>query len=96
MGLHMMRVVLYMAISKLKEETKMRERVAAILKENYPEIDFESSNELVDEGVLDSLMLVGIISALSMEFGVMFPYEDIVPENFNSIDSMTVLVEKYC
>ena len=73
----------------------MREKVKQVLTENYPEIDFESSTELVDDGILDSLTMVGIISALSMEFGVVLPYEDIVPENFNSIDSMVELLEKF-
>ncbi|POP31816.1 acyl carrier protein [Lactonifactor longoviformis] len=73
----------------------MREQIKKVLEENYPEIDFESSNELVDDGILDSLTMVGIISALSMEFGVMLPYEDIIPENFNSIDAMAELIEKY-
>ena len=73
----------------------MREKVKKVLTENYPEIDFESSAELVDDGILDSLTMVGIISALSMEFGVVLPYEDIVPENFNSIDAMVELLEKF-
>ncbi len=73
----------------------MRDRVKQVLTENYPEIDFESSTELVDDGILDSLTMVGIISALSMEFGVVLPYEDIVPENFNSIDAMVELIEKF-
>ena len=73
----------------------MREKVKEVLKANYPEIDFEASTELVDDGILDSLTLVGIISALSMEFGITLPYEDIVPENFNSIDTMTELVQKF-
>lgn len=74
----------------------MREKVKSILEENYPEIDFEGSEELVDDGILDSLTIVGIISALSMEFGITLPYEDIIPENFNSIDAMAKLIEKYC
>ena len=73
----------------------MREKVKQVLTENYPEIDFESSAELVDDGILDSLTMVGIIAALSMEFGVVLPYEDIVPENFNSIDAMVELLEKF-
>ena len=73
----------------------MREKIKALLSENYPQIDFESSEELVDDGILDSMTLVGIISALSMEFGVMLPYEEIVPENFNSLDAMADLIERF-
>lgn len=73
----------------------MREKVKEVLQANYPEIDFEASAELVDDGILDSMTLVGIISALSMEFGIMLPYEEIIPENFNSIDTMAQLVGKY-
>ena len=36
------------------------------LQEEYPEVDFTSSDELVDEGILDSLTLTGIIAALSI------------------------------
>ena len=46
----------------------MYNKVLALLQEEYPEIDFTSSDELVDEGILDSLTLTGIIAALSMEF----------------------------
>ncbi len=73
----------------------MKEKILAILHENYPEIDFESSDELVDDGTLDSLTVVGIISALSSEFNVELPYEEIVPENFNSVDAMAALFERY-
>ncbi len=73
----------------------MRERVKEILEENFPDIDFESSDELVDDGIIDSLSIVGMISALSDEFDVSLPYEEIVPENFNSLDSIAELIEKY-
>ncbi len=73
----------------------MREKVKRVLADCCPEIDFENSRGLVDDGILDSLSLVGIISALSMEFGVLLEYEDIIPENFNSLDAITALVERY-
>ena len=73
----------------------MRERVKEVLEENFPDIDFESSDELVDDGIIDSLSIVGMISALADEFGVDFPYEEIVPENFNSLDSITELIDRY-
>ena len=73
----------------------MKERILELLQENFPEIDFESSEELVDDGILDSLTVTGIISVLTMELGVNLPYEEIIPENFNSVDAMAALVEKY-
>lgn len=73
----------------------MREKLLALLGEEYPDIDFEESDELVDDGILDSLTVVGVISAISDEFNVEIPYEEIIPENFNSIDAMAELIEKY-
>ena len=62
----------------------MYNKVLALLQEEYPEVDFTSSDELVDEGILDSLTLTGIIAALSMEFDIEIPYDEIIEENFNS------------
>ena len=72
----------------------MREKVLALLQEEYPDIDFTSSDALVDDGILDSLTLTGIIASLTMEFGITIPYEEIIEENFNSIDGMAAMVEK--
>ena len=43
----------------------------------------------------DSVTLVEIASELMDEFDIEIPYEEIMPENFNSIDAMSALVEKY-
>ena len=40
----------------------MIEQVLNVLSEEYPEIDFASSEEMVDSGVLDSLTITGIIA----------------------------------
>ena len=72
----------------------MKERVLALVKEVLPQIDFEASNALVDDGILDSLAIVTLVSELSMEFDVNIPYEEIMPDNFNSIDAVCALVER--
>ena len=72
----------------------MRDEVLKVLLDEYPNIDFESSDALVDEGVLDSLTITGIIAALSVEFGITIPYEDITEDNFNSVDAMAAMVER--
>ena len=72
----------------------MRNEVLKILQDEYPNVDFESSDALVDQGVLDSLTITGIIAALSVEFGISIPYEEITEDNFNSVDAMTAMVER--
>ena len=63
---------------------------------SLPELsDQKFTFDLDQDGILDSITIVGIISALSMEFAVELPYEDIIPENFNSVDAMAELIEKY-
>ena len=74
--------------------TGMRDEVLKVLQDEYPNIDFESSNELVDQGSLDSLTITGIIAALSVEFGITIPYEEITEDNFNSVDAMAAMVER--
>lgn len=72
----------------------MEQKILELLSEEFPDIDFESSNELVDDGILDSLTITGIIAALSMEFGITIPYEEIIEENFNSISGLAAMVER--
>lgn len=77
-----------------KEIRNMRDELLRLLSTENPEIDFTASDELVDDGILDSLTIVSLIGTLSMEYGIDIPYEEIVPENFNSIDAMAAMVER--
>lgn len=72
----------------------MEEKILELLSGEYPEIDFTSSDALVDDGILDSLTITGIIALLSMEFGITIPYEEIIEENFNSISGLAKMVER--
>lgn len=72
----------------------MEEKILSLLSEEFPAIDFESSDTLVDDGILDSLTITGIIATLTMEFGITIPYEEIIEENFNSIAGLARMVEK--
>lgn len=72
----------------------MRKQVLEVLNVAAPSVDFESSVTLADDGVIDSLTVVNIITELSIEFGISVPFEEISPENFNSLDSITALVER--
>lgn len=72
----------------------MEEEILELLSSEFPEVDFEASDELVDDGLLDSLTITGIIATLSMEYDIEIPYEEIVEENFNSLAGMAAMVER--
>ncbi len=72
----------------------MREKVLEVLTEEFPGVDFEASDELVADGVMDSLTITGVIAALSMEFGIVIPYEEIIEDNFTSVDALADMVER--
>lgn len=72
----------------------MEEKVLQLLQEEFPDIDFTASDALVDDGILDSMTITGIIAALTMEFGITIPYEEIVEENFNSVKGLAAMVTR--
>ena len=63
-----------------------------ILREVKPGVDFETETSLVDDGILDSLDIISIISEVSDEFDVKIPPEEITPDNFNSVEAMMELI----
>ena len=70
------------------------EEILKILKDFRPDIDFQSKKNLIDEGILDSLDIVNIISEFDSEFDIEIPVEEITPENFNSVQAMKELIER--
>lgn len=60
----------------------------------HPEIDFETADSLVDDGILDSFDIVSIIAEISDTFDVTISAEMITPENFNSAKALYELVKR--
>ena len=71
----------------------MRDTVLDILTEIRGDIDFENETKLIDDNILASLDIVAIVGEFNDEFDVEISVEDLVPENFNSVDSMVKLIE---
>ncbi len=70
------------------------EKLLEILKGIHPEVDFENNEELIDDGILDSLDIVTIVTEIDSEFDVTIPAEEIVPENFNSAKALMALITR--
>lgn len=67
------------------------EKLVDILKELRPDIDIESQS-LVDDGILDSFDIVTLVGELTDAFSIEIGVEDIIPENFNSVDDIMALI----
>ena len=51
------------------------------------------SSQLLEEGVLDSLGVLELVNFLQDEHGIPIEDEELVPENFASIDAIAAFVE---
>ena len=65
-----------------------------ILEEIKPGVDYENCDELIDGGYLDSLSIISLVAEIEDVFDVMIPTVEIVPDNFNSAQSLWALIER--
>ncbi len=72
----------------------MEEKLIKILTELRPEFDFRQKVDFIDEGMLDSFDIVTLVDAIECEFGVAISGVDVVPENFNSLESILRTIQK--
>ena len=72
----------------------MREQIIEILSEICPGIDFETETALIDDGLIDSLDIVAVVTDLMDTFDVQLGVDDLTPENFNSVDAICQLIER--
>ena len=72
----------------------MKEKLIRILTEVCPGVDFETETALIDDGLLESLDIVAIVTELREAFDADIGVDDLLPENFNSADAMLALIER--
>lgn len=70
------------------------EELLEILSDLHPDVDFETTENLVDGKIIDSFDIVSIISEVADAFDVVISAEHIVPENFNSAKAIWALIQK--
>ena len=70
------------------------EQLLEILKQLHPDVDFALEEDLIGDGILDSLDIVTLITEINCTFDVSIPAEEIIPENFASADAILALIER--
>ena len=71
----------------------MKKQIIEILSEICPGIDFETETALIDDGLIDALDIVAVVTELMEAFDVELGVDDLTPENFNSVEAIEELIE---
>lgn len=74
--------------------TFMRDTILEILSDLVEDVDFDTCDTLIDDGLLSSLDIIQLIGTLNDEFDISIPATEIIPDNFNSVDAMVAMVER--
>lgn len=72
----------------------MKKKIIDFLTEIRPEFEFATSNNFIEEGMLDSFDIVSLVVSLDEEFGISIDGTEILPENFSNVDSIFQLLIK--
>ena len=70
-----------------------REKLIGILTDICPDVDFVNEDALIDDGLIESLDIVAIVTEIMAEFDVEINVDDLLPENFNSVDAILELID---
>ena len=55
----------------------------------------DEDEDLLSAGILDSLAILQLVAYIEDQFGIKIPDEDVVFENFQSINALNAYLEKY-
>ena len=70
------------------------EDLIRILEEIKPGVEFTADTKLFEDKILDSLSMISLIAEISDEFDVDITPEYLVPENFETVQTVYDLIER--
>lgn len=70
------------------------EDLLKVLGEIRPDVDFVNEKKLIDDGILDSFDIIQVVTELNDNFEVEISIDELVPDNFNTVQAMWELVQK--
>jgi acyl carrier protein len=75
----------------------LTEVVAAVVRRHAapgPDVPLTAESNLLEEGVLDSIGILGVVADLEETTGCRFEPADVVPEHFQSVRAIVQLVQQ--
>ena len=74
--------------------TNEREQLIEILSGVRPDVDFDQEDALIDDEILSSFDIIAMVSEINVQYGIEIQVDDLLPENFNSVDAILQLIER--
>lgn len=74
--------------------SKVRELIETTVLSRTNTASVSDDHALLDSGLIDSMGIFELVSALEQACGVTIDDDELVPENFNSINDIAALVEQ--
>jgi acyl carrier protein len=73
----------------------IRSTVRVFLKDKAPKgVNFSDSDNLLTKGVIDSLRMLDMISFLESQYRLKVDEDDLMPENFESVEAIARFIEQ--
>ena len=70
------------------------DRLLEILEDIQPDADYDTCTTLIDDGILDSFMILSLVGELEDAFGVQITPAELIPENFNSAEAIRQMISR--
>ena len=78
---------------------KMRDQIQVFILEQFPlarKQHFDHQTRLLDSGLLDSLGILDVVGFLEESFGITLNDDELLPENFQTIDHLVAFAARKC
>lgn len=72
----------------------INEAIVSLLEEIEPGVNFKEINDISESGIISSMDLMKLILKINEVFSISIPVEEIIPENFRSIETIEKLIER--
>lgn len=72
----------------------MMEKLVEILRGYNSDVDFINAERIIDDELLDSIDITSLISELEDVFDIEIGMDNIISENFNTVEAMWKMIER--
>ncbi len=72
----------------------VRDRVRRFIQDSFLVDDFSDADSFLTTGIIDSLGVMQLVTFVESEFGIRVVDQELVPENFDSVERVSAFVER--